>query len=143
MIKKIITLTALSITLMGTISIPTVALTSNKLCPNCIANSEQKNKPELNQIKCDIKMLSSSKNLEILSEDEKKDLKEINTCIEQNADLSKSQFKKIMKMKDKVAKCILGEKDYDAFKELLKKDKDNCLSQEEKEKLNSYMTKLK
>lgn len=143
MIKKTTTLIALSITLLGAMPISATTLNSNKFCPNCMADSEQKNKPELSQIKCDIKMLSSTKSLEILSEDEKKDLKEINTCIEQNTDISKSQLKKIMKMKDKVAKCILGEKDYDEFKKLLKKDKDDCLSNEEKEKLNSYMNKLK
>lgn len=90
----------------------------------------------------DIKMLSKAENLKLLSDDDKKTLGEINKCLQENNDLSKDQIKKLISIKDKVAKCKLGDKDYAKFKELLKKSKKDCLKDDEKKELDGYLKKI-
>ena len=63
----------------------------------------------------DIKMLSKAENLKLLSDDDKKALGEINKCLQENNDLSKDQIKKLISLKNKIAKCKLGDKDYAKF----------------------------
>ena len=55
----------------------------------------------------DIKMLSKAENLKLLSDDDKKALGEINKCLQENNDLSKDQIKKLISLKNKIAKCKL------------------------------------
>ena len=64
----------------------------------------------------DIKMLSKAENLKLLSDDDKKALGEINKCLQENNDLSKDQIKKLISLKNKIAKCKLGDKDYEKLK---------------------------
>ena len=90
----------------------------------------------------DIKMLSKAENLKLLSDDDKKALGEINKCLQENNDLSKDQIKKLISLKNKVAKCKLGDKDYAKFKELLKKSKKDCLNDDEKKELDGYLKKI-
>ena len=63
----------------------------------------------------DIKMLSKAENLKLLSDDDKKALGEINKCLQENNDLSKDQIKKLISLKNKIAKCKLGDKDYENY----------------------------
>lgn len=90
----------------------------------------------------DIKMLSKAENLKLLSDDDKKALGEINKCLQENNDLSKDQIKKFISLKNKIAKCKLGDKDYEKFKELLKKSKKDCLNDDEKKELDGYLKKI-
>ena len=90
----------------------------------------------------DIKMLSKAENLKLLSDDDKKALGEINKCLQENNDLSKDQIKKLISLKNKIAKCKLGDKDYAKFKELLKKSKKDCLNDDEKKELDGYLKKI-
>ena len=90
----------------------------------------------------DIKMLSKAENLKLLSDDDKKALGEINKCLQENNDLSKDQIKKLISLKNKIAKCKLGDKDYAKFKELLKKSKKDCLKDDEKKELDGYLKKI-
>ena len=87
-------------------------------------------------------MLSKAENLKLLSDDDKKALGEINKCLQENNDLSKDQIKKLISLKDKIAKCKLGDKDYAKFKELLKKSKKDCLNDDEKKELDGYLKKI-
>ena len=88
----------------------------------------------------DIKMLSKAENLKLLSDDDKKALGEINKCLQENNDLSKDQIKKLISLKNKIAKCKLGDKE--KFKELLKKSKKDCLNDDEKKELDGYLKKI-
>ena len=90
----------------------------------------------------DIKMLSKAENLKLLSDDDKKALGEINKCLQENNDLSKDQIKKLISLKNKIAKCKLRDKDYEKFKELLKKSKKDCLNDDEKKELDGYLKKI-
>ena len=74
--------------------------------------------------------------------DKSKALGEINKCLQENNDLSKDQIKKLISLKNKIAKCKLGDKDYEKFKELLKKSKKDCLNDDEKKELDGYLKKI-
>lgn len=161
MIKKFVSLVALSLVLVSeTAMIAPKAVTANSMCPNCVAETEKpsettedsrhkdkdKDKKEdkcEDRVKHDVKILSKDCYLKLLTEDEKKDLKEICDCVNSGKELSKDQVKKIESLKEKIAKSVLGDKDYKEFKKLLKQEKHSKLCDEDKAKLNEYFKKLR
>ncbi|MBS5926913.1 MAG: hypothetical protein KIC66_07480 [Clostridium sp.] len=157
MIKKYVSAIALSLALVsGSSAIIASAVESPKETTTVTAPESEKkdaenkeDKSRHHKHKCgkeraaeDIKMLSKAENLKLLSDDDKKTLGEINKCLQENNDLSKDQIKKLISIKDKVAKCKLGDKDYAKFKELLKKSKKDCLKDDEKKELDGYLKKI-
>ena len=152
MVKKYVSAIALSLALVSGSS---VMMTSAMVNPNestSNVNESESRKKELikdNKEKCgterakeDIKMLTSAENIKLLCEDDKKELEEINKDLLEKNEVSKKQIKKLIALKDKVAKCKLGEKDYEKFKELSHKEKKERLNSEEKKQLDEYLKKL-
>ena len=147
MIKKLVTLVALSVVLVN----ESAMITSNALeSPNetvhySITSTSNEHKPKCDcHEKHDIEMLCKESNKKLLSEDEKKALCEIEKCIKDEKELSQEQKKALYCMKEKIVKAKLGDKDYEKFKCLLKKEMDGeKLSNDEKTALNDYMKKLK
>ncbi|MGG7176351.1 hypothetical protein ACQPU1_02080 [Clostridium paraputrificum] len=161
MIKKFVSLVALSVVLVSetaTIA-PKAMVNVNSYCPSCIAentdpetNEDAERHKDKDKDKCkekcghhkhDIQMLSQEQILKLLSESEKKELKEICDCVNSGKELSKSQMKTLHSLKEKVGKCILGDKDFKEFKKLMKKSKDDSLNEDEKCKLQEYLKKIK
>ena len=137
MIKKLITLTVMSTAIIsGSFNIIPKALTIN-YCPKCnietmnidediITDDIEKeeitiNKESKTSYKEDIRMLSCDKYLKYLSDEDKKYLKEINDLIENDKELSKSQQKTLISIKDKALKGIINDKDNKTFKKFIKK----------------------
>lgn len=152
MIKKFITIVALSIALISETSmIATKAIEVHN--PNSASVVEptkdevkeghrHKHKMGKEHAACDIKLLTSPENMKLLSEEEKKSLEEIDKCLKSNKDITKDQVRTIMALKDKVAKCKLGDEDFKKFKELMRKERKGGLSPEEKAQLDGYFKRI-
>ena len=162
MIKKFVSLVALSVVLVGETAMlaPKAMVNVNSYCPSCIADNtdptengeserhkdkekDNKCKDKCDHHKHDTQMLSQEHILKLLSESEKKELKEICDCVNSGKELSKSQMKTLHSMKEKVIKCILGDSDFKEFKKLMKKGESGSLSDDDKCKLEGYLKKIK
>lgn len=152
MIKKYVSAVALSLAL---VSASSAIVTSAIEYPNeptiTISETDKKEEEDRHHHKHkmgkehaaeDIKMLTNSENIKLLSEDDKKALEEINKCLKENKELKKEHIKTLIELKDKVAKCKLGDKDYKKFKDLMKKQKKECLNENEKKELEGYLKKI-
>lgn len=150
MIRKYVSVVALSLALISGSSTlaPKAMDTPNennvKISETEEKEDESRHKPKMGKehAACDIKMLTCPENMKLLSDEDKKALEEINNCLKENKDLTKDHIKTLMALKDKVAKCKLGDKDYKRFKELMKNEKKGCLKEDEKKELDGYLKKI-
>lgn len=163
MIKKFVTLVALSIAMVnGAYSINVLAseppdksiytseeenskISESK--PKCPCNEDKKEDKKKDtkkecKINDDIKMLNKDCNKKLLSDDEIKSLDKISKCVKDKKEITEEEKKFINCLKDKVAKAKLGDDCFKKFQELLKKDNDNKLSEDEKKELKGYIKKI-
>lgn len=152
MIRKYISAIALSLALVSGSSVATSAIVEDPTSTIRVNAPEAEKKADESRHhkeKCgkehakeDIKMLTNAENIKLLCEDDKKALEEINKLLLENNELSKDNIKTLLTLKEKVAKCKLGEKDYKKFKDLSKKEKKESLNCDEKKELEGYLKKI-
>lgn len=150
--KKIVSLVALAAIISSQSLMISAKALSNPNLTNATTVAEECNDKECDKcnknkkhLKEDVKYLSKKENQCLLSEEQKKELKNICNCLDEKKELSDDQITLILSMKETVEKAKLGEKDYKKFKELLEKEKDKkCkLTDEEKSQLKEYFKKIK
>ena len=135
MIKKTIATIILSLSLINIVNVMPKALLINKIndsedCgPNCGCKKEY-----------DFKMITQ--NIEILTDSQKKCFENIQKDVSNGKTLTRDQEIKLFEIKNHIAKEKLGDDKYKEFMNLLKKHKDNKLSESDKKKLTEYFNTI-
>lgn len=163
MIKKFVSAIALSLSIMAVSpTLVSAAIEYPNEAPTAVEEAQKKEAEDVKEedarhkdkdkckdkkvnkdmIKEDLKLITSEGNLKLLTDEEKKAIDDISKCVADGKEISKDHIKVIIKIKDKIAKEKLGEKDYKKFKELLKKDKKESLCDEERKQLEEYLLKI-
>lgn len=131
MIKKTIATIILSLSLINIVNVMPKALLINKIndsedCgPNCGCKKEY-----------DFKMITQ--NIELLTDSQKKCFETIQKDVSSGKTLTRDQEMKLFEIKNHIAKEKLGDDKYKEFMNLLKKHKDNKLTENDKKKLTEY-----
>lgn len=135
MIKKTIATIILSLSLINIVNVMPKALLINKIndsedCgPNCGCKKEY-----------DFKMITQ--NIDILTDSQKKCFENIQKDVSNGKTLTRDQEIKLFEIKNHIAKEKLGDDKYKEFMNLLKKHKDNKLSESDKKKLTEYFNAI-
>lgn len=135
MIKKTIATIILSLSLINIVNVMPKALLINKIndsedCgPNCGCKKEY-----------DFKMITQ--NIDILTDSQKKCFENIQKDVSNGKTLTRDQEIKLFEIKNHIAKEKLGDDKYKEFMNLLKKHKDNKLSESDKKKLTEYFNTI-
>lgn len=135
MIKRTIATIFLSLSLINIVNVMPKALLINKIndsedCgPNCGCKKEY-----------DFKMITQ--NIDILTDSQKKCFENIQKDVSNGKTLTRDQEIKLFEIKNHIAKEKLGDDKYKEFMNLLKKHKDNKLSESDKKKLTEYFNTI-
>lgn len=135
MIKRTILAMILSLSLINTVNVIPNALLINKVSesedcgPNCGCKKEY-----------DFKIITQ--NINLLTDSQKKCFETIQKDVSNGKTLTRDQEMKLFEIKNHIAKEKLGDDKYKEFMNLLKKHKDNKLTESDKQKLTEYFAKI-